>query len=71
MDIGISVSGNFDGDDALREVMKEIERDLRSVRCPVHGRRPTVKAGRRGRNFVYDIEGCCERVVAEAERVIS
>jgi hypothetical protein len=45
----------------------EIKRKLGPIRCPVHGRAPTVNRGRTTRGgFDLEIEGCCEALVERA-----
>lgn len=51
-----------------RMVRENVESKIRSVRCPTHGRTPTVRTRETSRGFEFDIEGCCDELVGAARR---
>jgi hypothetical protein len=42
-----------------------------SVRCPVHGSRPTIREKRvSGDRFEFDISGCCDALISKARHAL-
>jgi hypothetical protein len=60
------------------ELQREIERDIASnvsrkiegIRCPVHNEAPKVTYSKAGDEMKWEVEGCCEQVVALVEKTL-
>lgn len=51
----------------LQEVTQSIKKALTSIRCPMHGGCPSVKAtGRSLPSLSYEVEGCCQELIDRA-----
>jgi hypothetical protein len=60
------------GASIMQAVGEEVAGQLRDVRCPEHRQPPRVTVvGQSTDQMDIKIEGCCERVVTAAERVLS
>ena len=51
----------------IDQMSRDVERAVRSQRCPVHGRTPSVSISRAGDRINYTITGCCDEAVSSAE----
>jgi hypothetical protein len=57
---------------AFDRVKDVVQRKLESIRCPEHGDSPRVSAqGASLRTVTWTLHGCCDRLKAEARRVLS
>jgi DNA-directed RNA polymerase sigma subunit (sigma70/sigma32) len=70
VEIKVDFSG-FDEKAILKEVEKNVAAQLRRVRCPVHHQTPTVRSKRVGSKMEWEITGCCEKVIEQAQRVLN
>lgn len=56
---------------AFTRVKDVVHRKLQSIRCPEHGEAPRVSdRGSSLRTLTWTVHGCCERLKAEARRVL-
>jgi hypothetical protein len=70
VEIKVEFSG-WDEKELLKDVKKQITDQLRSVRCPDHPERPTVRPKGTGTKMEWEITGCCEKVIEQAQRVLN
>ena len=70
VEIKVDFSG-WDENELLKDVKKQITDQLQSVRCPDHYERPTVRPKGTGTEMKWEIEGCCEKVIEQAERALN
>ena len=68
---GQTVSPNQFGTELERAILKEliqnIQKELRSVTCPKHGQRPKVTVnGRTLGKLSFEVEGCCQSLIDSA-----
>jgi hypothetical protein len=70
VEIKVEFSG-WDEKELLKDVKKQITDQLRSVRCPDHHERPTVRPKGTGTKMEWEITGCCEKVIEQAQRVLN
>jgi len=53
----------------LQSVQNEISRSVGSIRCPEHGRKPTIKAkGRSIDSLRFEVSGCCDGLIKRVKR---
>lgn len=53
----------------VEDLKKSITRSVGTLRCGEHGRRPSIKVkGRDLSNLSFEISGCCDRLVKDAQR---
>jgi hypothetical protein len=70
VDIKFEFSG-WDERELLKDIEKQVTDQHRSVRCPDHHERPTVRPKRLGTKMEWDISGCCEKVIEQAQRALN
>jgi hypothetical protein len=70
VEIKVEFSG-WDEKELLEDVKKQITDQLRSVRCADHHERPTVRLKGTGTKMEWEITGCCETVIEQAQRVLN
>ena len=57
---------------AFEEIGSTVAENLRGLRCPVHDSQPSVTVkGRSAESISFEIVGCCEDLIRQAEAVFS
>ena len=54
---------------ALLSVEKDVHREVAALRCPEHGRTPTIKTKIVGNRLQSEITGCCESIQVRAQQI--
>jgi hypothetical protein len=57
-------------DEARTKATEEVEQRLARVSCPVHGKKPQVSKRQTADGFTFDLSGCCQAAIDEAQRVL-
>lgn len=53
----------------LQSVQDSIPKAVGSARCPEHGQKPKIKVkGRNLDSLIFEVSGCCNRLVGEVQR---
>ena len=54
---------------ALKDIEKDVHREIAALRCPVHGETPKVKTKIVGKSLESEITGCCDDIKAKAQKI--
>ena len=54
---------------ALLGVEQDVHREVAALRCPEHGRTPTIRTKIVGNRLQSEITGCCETIRTRAQQI--
>lgn len=56
----------------VQQITDSVKKSVGSIRCPVHGKHPSIKCvGRSIENLSLEVSGCCDELVKKATEKLS
>ena len=57
-------------EDVLKMVEREVQQRVNRIRCPEHGKAAHVTPIRSAGQLTWEIRGCCQKLVAEVQKLL-